>query len=72
MIAKLSDFPNSGEFFHPFHAVIHTATLAAVVIISTVTRRKRLRIFCIFLFVPLILLWLYFGFAHLAGCATEW
>jgi len=69
IIAKISDFPNAGEFFNLSYALIHTAALAAVVITSMIARKRWVQISCVALFVPLILWWLYFGFIQLASCA---
>ena len=70
VIVKMSDFPNAGEFFNLSYALIHTAALAAVVIISITSREKWVRVCCVALFVPLILWWLWVGFIQLASCAT--
>ena len=69
IIVKASDFPNAGEFFHPLHTSVYSAFILAVVIIPFLIRKRLLQILALLLFVPMIVFWLYLGWAQLASCA---
>jgi len=69
IFAKLGDWPNAGEFFDFFYALVQTAALVVIVMISLITRKKWVQISCVVLFIPLILWWLYIGLVQLGSCA---
>lgn len=68
LVAKCTNIPNAGEFFHLWLAVGLTLALSAVILISMLFTKKWITVLCIGIFVPLILAWLFVGFAQLANC----
>jgi hypothetical protein len=70
LVAKLTSIPNAGEFFYPWLAMGLSLGLLTVILSSVLIVKRWVTALCIGLFIPPILLWLFFGLGHMATCLS--
>lgn len=69
-MALLGHLPNAGGCFQMNWAVGLTAAMLIVVALPYLTRTTWLRVLAVILYIPLVLLWLFYGVAQIGSCLT--